>query len=352
MQVDSLSVQTQDTISQIVTDSLVTTHESVQIQSVDTIQEQKQTTSTPIRVIPTQTQNRTIIAPKKEQTTVVSVDSINQETVLESKESCSEEYSPFSLFSNLRLEDSSIYKVKYTSTLVQPSSELKKEMNLISRNTEKSTEKGWVFGIAIVSTLLLIIIRVYFQKYLTTVIVSSVNFQLADKLIREKNILVRRVFIILNINFLVSASLYIYLIVKRIGINTSQFFDFSLYLFIFALLFSILFIRIIILNIVAGLFDSRPLFKEFIHNTYLLNKNLGLYLLPMVVSIFYLPRFYSEIVFYMATVLVVFSFIYRYLRSLQIILKHKVLYFYTILYLCTLEILPALVGIKFVLSLR
>lgn len=354
MQVDSIRVQTQDTTSIISSDSIVPAIPPAHL-SADTNNEpvvREQTITQPVQIITAPQKNESKQEARQE-TPIQSVTKIEQNSIIEKKEVIHNEYLPFSLYSNLISDDSSTYKHHFRGAITNDSTiDLKTELRQVVREKVRSTEKGWVFGLAVFSTFLLIIVRVYFHKYLSTIIASFVNFQLAEKLIREKNILVRRVFTLLNINFLIATSLYIYLIIKRVGVYTETLNDFFLFIFILAILFSVLFVRLIILNIVAALFDSQPLFREFIHNTYLLNKNLGLYLLPMVISVFYLSSFYAEIIFYLCTILVIISFIYRYLRSLQIILKHKVLYFYTILYLCTLEILPALVGIKFVLSLR
>lgn len=347
MQADSLNVQIQDTLPQTNVDTATPVNGTEQVIPAETAQ--VPVTNTVSQRPATTTLNANTRSFQSAQSTIEET-RVNDTVVKEVVEK--EEYQPISLYPNLVSSDSSVYKVKPKEVEIFSRYELSTGIKVEPRNTNRSQENGWVFGIALFSALLIIIVKVYFQKYLSIVLTSAVNFQLADKLIREKNILVRRVFVILNINFLAATSLYIYLLINRLGIQSPNFNGFLLYLLVFALLFSILFIRLFFLNFVAGLFDSRPLFREFIHNTYLLNKNLGLYLLPLVLSIFYLQGIYAEIIFYTATFLVAFSMVYRYLRSIQIILKHKVFYFYTILYLCTLEILPALVGLKFVLSLR
>lgn len=351
MQIDSLIVIQQDTLIQAVQDTVTPVSAAIEELETDTLNTRENLVpDTPIieQTIQAKTETFSIIQlPSNEAQEFVSTD-----TTVRADKTKEETFLPIELFPNLRAKDSAIFSAKSEGFNASIVSKFQTEITNKERSTQKSAEKGWVFGISILSALLLIIVKVYFQKYLSTIISSSVNFQLADKLIREKSILVRRVFTLLNINFMVAASLFIYIGIRRLGITFGSFSSFYIFLIILACLFMVLFIRLIIMNIIAGLFASRTLFREFIHNTYLLNKNLGLYLLPLSISIFYLPGVYADIVFFAALSLVILTFVYRYLRSVQIILKHKVLYFYTILYLCTLEILPALAGIKFVLSLR
>lgn len=215
-----------------------------------------------------------------------------------------------------------------------------------------SNDKGWISGIILLIVLILVITRLYFQKYLSPIFASVFNIQVAEKLLREKSVLVRRVFFLLNLVFLLSSSLFIYLCILHFNIQIPIQNKFLVFLSITGLLFLFLVIRLVLQNTVGIIFESTGLFKEFIHNTYLINKNLGLYILPMVISVFYLKQPFAEIIFYISGGLIVISQLYRYIRALQIILKQNVFLLYSILYLCTLEILPALVGIKFVLSLR
>jgi hypothetical protein len=219
-------------------------------------------------------------------------------------------------------------------------------------NTNKSVQKEWVMGIAVFSAALFVLIRIYFQKYFSSIVTSAVNIQIAEKLTREKNVIVRRVFTLLNLNFVISSSLFIYMGFTKLNVNLPFHTSFQNYLFILIGLSGILFFRYLIILSVGSIFDSIRLFREYLHNTYLINKNLGLYLLPLIISVFYLKQPFSDIIFYVSLIIVGISILYKYIRAIQIIMRYNIFLFYTFLYLCTLEILPVLVGIKFVLSLR
>lgn len=292
-----------------------------------------------------------IISIKPEPTEIQLVVAPKTDSIYQPKQK-SETYKPFSLYRSIAEKDSSTVEVEtgnlydnYTdSAIVYTGPQV--------LNKHKTVQKEWVLGITVFSALLFIILRIYFQKYLSGVVSSIVNIQIAEKLIREKNVIIRRVFALLNLNFAISSSLFIYLLLSKFNIELpieNTFLNFS---FIFLCLATFLMVRYILILSVGSIFDSIKLFKEYLHNTYLINKNLGLYLLPMVISVFYLKQPFSDIAFYLSLVLVALSALYKYFRAVQIIMRYNIFLFYTFLYLCTLEILPVLVGIKFVLSLR
>jgi hypothetical protein len=263
------------------------------------------------------------------------------------------ETSDFSLFGTLQ-------KAENGSLVVYPNQSLNKHFTTSINSSNKLNgiivnqlyKNGWILGFGLISICLLVVIRIYFQKYLTSIISSLFNAQITEKLAHEKNVLIRRVFVLLNLNFCIATSLYFYFMVKMLNLSVPVNSKILIILSIFVLLLLFLLVRLLIYYTIGFVFDSLPLFKEYIHNTYLLNKILGLFLLPLVIIVFYLQQNIAEIVFYICSGMIIITLLYRYLRAIQLILRNKVFLFYSFLYLCTLEILPVLIGIKFILSLR
>jgi hypothetical protein len=218
-------------------------------------------------------------------------------------------------------------------------------------NYQYTYQKSWVLGFAMVSLTILILMRIYFEKYLAAILSSLFNIQAAEKLMRDKNVIIRRVFVMLNFNFTLVTALYLYLLINYFKIPIPLTNQIVVFLCILGILILFLTFRLFVQNLVGYIFESGTIFKELIHNTYIVNKNLGLFLLPLVISVFYLKQNIADSVFYLCSGLIVISLLYRYLKALQIIIKYKAFLFYSFLYLCTLEILPILVGIKFILSL-
>ena len=261
-----------------------------------------------------------------------------------------EEYQPFIPFSTLNSNDSSQLK-RTPQSLKSFQSELPTQIvSAELRNKVREYEKEWVLGVSIFVVVLLIIVRAYYQKHLSSIIASVFNIQLSDKLLREKNVLVRRVYFLLNLSYLVTLGLYFYQLTKRMNLQFSVESDFPLFLLILSILLGVIILRLIIAQFIAFVFDAVPVFREYLHNTFIINKNLGLYLFPVVISIVYVEQVVGDYLFILATIMLIISVLFRYLKGIQIILKHNIFLFYSILYLCTLEILPVLIGIKFVLE--
>ena len=80
-------------------------------------------------------------------------------------------------------------------------------------------------------------------------------------------------------------------------------------------------------------------------------KNLGIYLIPIVIGIAYIHEKLKIYVVYAGIVLFVLAYFLKFYKGIQIIIKKDVLIFYLILYLCTLEILPVLIIYKFLSDL-
>jgi len=210
------------------------------------------------------------------------------------------------------------------------------------------TEMTWTLFIGFVSVLLLLVLKLYYSKFLNQVISSSINFQVADKLLREKNIIIKRAFLLLNVNYLLVFSLFLLLVAELFGVTPDNKFILN-YILIAGIIAVYLIIKLIVNYVVAILFESGPVINQQIHNSFLVNKNLGLFLLPLVFAAIYSTPVIAKILLFIGIGLILIALIIKVFRGFQIILRNDILFFYAILYLCTLELLPLLLGIKFIM---
>lgn len=227
---------------------------------------------------------------------------------------------------------------------------IKKELNFNSHAYIRS-QLNWALLVGFLSIVILISLKSNYRKFIGQVINTMVNFQLADKLFREKNILVRRAFFMLNLNFLLVFSLFIVLLMNffEVDFTENQLIN---YLIIFGGVTGILFIRLILYYLTAFIFEWDSAISQQIHSIYLVNKNMGLILLPIVFAVIYSSSNLSGILIYIGLVLIIIASVYKLLRGFQIILRNGILLFYAILYLCTLEFLPWVIGSKLIIYLR
>ncbi len=210
---------------------------------------------------------------------------------------------------------------------------------------------SWALIIGFISIFLLLILKTYYQKFLTQVIYTLVNFQLSEKMLREKNIIVRRTFFILNLNYLIVFSLFVVLLLKLFDFHIHDNYFVS-YLYVTLAIILILFARLILLYFTGIIFNSLPVVSEYVHNIYLINKNLGIILLPLVFATLYTSIHISKILVITCLIIVCIGTFFKYIRGLQIIIKNDVLKFYSFLYLCTVELLPIVISSKIIITLR
>jgi hypothetical protein len=215
----------------------------------------------------------------------------------------------------------------------------------------QNSQLNWTLLIGILGISLLILLKIFYQKFINQVFNTLFNFQLAEKMLREKNILARRAFLIMNINFVIVFALFILLLsgIFSIRLTENYFFD---YLIILAIIISLLLVRLIILTIAGRLFNSMQTVVEHVHISYLVNKNLGIVFLPIVFSAIYVTEIVSNILLITCLVIFILANIYKLIRSFQIFIRNGVLLYYAILYLCTLELLPLAISTKILFAMR
>ena len=96
---------------------------------------------------------------------------------------------------------------------------------------------------------------------------------------------------------------------------------------------------------------AEKIFKEAAFHNSLFNKLIGIVSLPFILIISYISEIYLDIVVYFSLFLLISVNVLRIIRGVKFVMKNVISYFYFILYLCSLEILPILVIIKILHSL-
>ncbi len=199
----------------------------------------------------------------------------------------------------------------------------------------------WMIGVVIVSFVIFAWTRMIYGKYIGMLMQSAVNFFTARRVYQESNVVLGRVFLILNILFFINIGLFTAQCVNLYGITTgdlSGFMQFG----VFTLAFMAIYLsRTIILKILDFIFDTHA-FGAYNFNIYLFGKVYGLLLLPLVAVIPFVPDSLSEKLMWVGIGLYVFFYVMTLFRGLRICFKNRVSIFYLFFYLCVLEILPLL----------
>ena len=213
------------------------------------------------------------------------------------------------------------------------------------------THLDWFLGIFLFISMLFIWIRLFYGKYFTTLASAVSSFQMSAKLFRERNVLVRRVSIVLDFIYFVMLSILVYELITHFNWVTSSLSQFNLYMLLLNIIIIYSLVRNTLLRITAHVFLQRSLFSEYIHNTLVINKGTGIVLFPIVITARYFPFPLISLVLVIGLSILILSVIWKSIRAYQIIRRKNVVLFYLILYLCTLEFLPLLIGYKVIISL-
>lgn len=215
----------------------------------------------------------------------------------------------------------------------------------------ETSQSDWMVGVSLFVVILMAIIRFSFSKYLQRLIDAIVNYQVSNNLFLEKNMRNLRGSIFLNGLFFINASffavLYYNFWYSDSGIKTSL----LTFLYTLAAFLIIYFGKFVVIRTLAYIFDGVKEGKEYLHNVFIYNKNLGIFLLPITLSVPFIADFAAYLLLNAGLVIALIFYLFRLFRGIKILFRKHVSIFYMILYLCALEILPLLVIYKLLISL-
>ncbi len=250
----------------------------------------------------------------------------------------------YNQISELKYKQLLKYQPKKSFIEVEPA----KELRLCERIHITS---NWVFFIFFFLILIFIWIRIFYNKIFNYLFNSFISYQLSLKMYNERNALLKRVSFILDILYHIILSFFIYESFTFLNIKPLGLTSFNLFLFSVNVLILFTIARYLVLNIFNKLFDTESIIAEYNHNNFIINKLLGIVLFPVIIAFYYVPEKYSGLMFFGGLAIIGMGYFMKILRGYQIIIRKEILFYYLILYLCTLEILPLFIGYKVFISL-
>lgn len=205
-------------------------------------------------------------------------------------------------------------------------------------NREKNT--GSVLGILLLCILLIAALWSRYRKRINLLVKSLFNWKLGKQVVRYEQVYSHPVNYILLTVFVVSLSLFV--VYVMLPGHASAAVNIGNVLLCSALLVLLYLFKVIVLLFVGNVFRIQEATKEYLFHVLLLLKFCGIVLVPILVLFFYSNVGRVPII-YMAFAVLLLSFLLRIHRAVLIGLQLNERLLPIILYLCTLEILPALV---------
>ncbi|MBW6484009.1 MAG: DUF4271 domain-containing protein [Vicingaceae bacterium] len=176
---------------------------------------------------------------------------------------------------------------------------------------------------------------------------SIVSEQATFEIVRGEKIFFNQTNLLLNVVYLSTFSLFIFhflYLQQKIFLFP---FDFFYFLQIALFLTGVFIFQLIFNAILNFIFDTKEIQMEYIFNTSLFNNFLGVLMVPLLFLI-YFTTLQNSVFFNKFILVVVFIvLLFRTIRYIKIGAKKNISNLHIFLYICTLEILPLIVIIKF-----
>ena len=193
-------------------------------------------------------------------------------------------------------------------------------------------------------------IRLIFPKYLKNLFLLFMQTSIRQKQTREQLLQNNMASVLLNILFVASASIYITLFIQYKHWVVIPFYQLLFYCVI--ILFIIYIGKYLFLAFSGWVFNVPEATNAYTFIVFLVNKVLGIVLIPFVLMITFSPMPIKQVAITISAGVAVALFMYRYLISFGAIrsnLKVSALHFF--LYLCAVELLPLLLIYKLLINL-
>jgi len=192
--------------------------------------------------------------------------------------------------------------------------------------------------------------RVFFEKYFNNLLTLFFRVSLRQQQIREQVLQTPLPSLLLNILFIISGGLYACFLLHYSQIGASIRF-WVLYLYCMLLLGAIYLVKFLVLKFIGWVFSISRATDIYVFIVFLVNKMLGIFLLPFLIIITFSGPGIREIFITISLAMVFVLWSYRVLAAYRPIRNEiKLTPFYFFLYLCAFEIAPLLLIYKVLLT--
>ncbi|MEP6466233.1 MAG: DUF4271 domain-containing protein [Parafilimonas sp.] len=241
--------------------------------------------------------------------------------------------------------------LKHDSLLIQPQAPVKttvpkKNVVHLMPGTERDvTDKDIIFYILVFLLFFLGLVKTSFPKYVNSIF--SLSFQATFRQSQTKEQMSQNFFpaFMLNVMFILCGGLFITLFATFNHWTKIVFWQ--LFVYSTAILFIVYLTKYLIIRFTGWVFNAKDAAVEYRFVVFLINKLLGVIIIPFLFLIAYADDKTKNIAVTIVVCITIFSLAVRYLVSLARIRKNlSITAFHFFIYLCAVEIMPLLVIYK------
>lgn len=233
----------------------------------------------------------------------------------------------------------------YTATLIPDGHGVAASQIHLHHHTEQPfVLNNFIFIFSIVLLFVFASLRLFYGKAIWGLGKAVINFAWAVKAYEERNTLLVRVYLILDLIYLVNASLAVFFAARyffRPDISVFQLLGFSGLAVTFIYL-----IRTTLVWFVAAISQQGRVAEEFLMVTNVFYKAAGILLFFPVILFAYISDDWQMWLAYFSLIILATAYILNIIRGMYFAMKSKFYIYYYFLYLCAVEIMPVLLTIK------
>jgi len=198
----------------------------------------------------------------------------------------------------------------------------------------------WLVGVLLMAFLLFASVRLIFNKYLSQLVHSTINYSTFTRLFRERYFNLFHASFRLDLVFSLVFSLFVYQFMHAHQLSIGDAKSHSLYISCLILVIGYFIAKKIIYFLIGILTESKPDVQEYLFCISTHTRVLGMFLLPVTAVIAFIPMTNIEPLFIIGLFVIAVFYLLSLIRGGKIFLKKHFSISYLILYLCTLEFLP------------
>ena len=198
----------------------------------------------------------------------------------------------------------------------------------------------WFFLYLLILFGLFVWIRHFYGNIFMQTIQAATNFQVATRMFKDNSVLQKQLDNMLYAFYFLCGTLLLIIAEKELQLYPYNLEGIGLYLFNLGLLAGVFFARLVLVNLSGFLFNRIRIYREYLYNSFIFNKLLGLITMPLLLLIVYTSGYLQEVFQWITLAAVVIITGMRVIRGVIFTFKKDVLIFYLFLYLCALEIVP------------
>ncbi len=190
------------------------------------------------------------------------------------------------------------------------------------------------------------IIKTSFPRYFENIFSLVFRASLKQKQIREQLLQAALPSLLLNILFVLSGGLFVFFVLQHYSL-LQQFSFWWLLLYSCGVVAITYLVKYLVLRFTGWVFNMKEAAATYIFIVYLVNKLMGIFLLPVLAMLAFAPALWKPPLITAGFAIVLLFFVYRYLVSFAPVRREvKVSQFHFFIYLCAFEIAPLLLMYK------